>query len=365
MSLLSKLMFWKKQSSTSDNVTSESEQVFNDTSDANSKPASIVKLACYSTLFLFIVFYLIGVYWSSEPDVFEVDEQNAYKVTGQEKQLIVGYTTVLTTEKVARTLLEKPGGYLSNDVLPPSVFLDNLPAWEFGVLVQVRDMASVLRNHMSRSQSQSLENAHLKEAEPLFNNDHSLWIWPAAENKYEKAINKLSAYREELGKVETPDTQFYTRADNLRAWLTLVEKRLGGLSQRLSASVGQDRVNTDLSGDTAALQSTKNATDLSVKTPWFEIDDTFYEARGGCWALIHLLKAIEVDFAPVLEKKNAKASLAQIIRELESTQESIWSPIILNGSGFGLMANHSLVMASYISRANAGLIDLRELLSNG
>jgi hypothetical protein len=29
------------------------------------------------------------------------------------------------------------------------------------------------------------------------------------------------------------------------------------------------------------------------------------------------------------------------------------------------MANHSLVMASYISRANAGVIDLRALLQQG
>ncbi|MGB2325796.1 MAG: DUF2333 family protein, partial [Pseudomonadales bacterium] len=42
-----------------------------------------------------------------------------------------------------------------------------------------------------------------------------------------------------------------------------------------------------------------------------------------------------------------------------------WSPIILNGSGLGLVANHSLVMASYISRANAAIIDLRELLMQG
>ena len=41
------------------------------------------------------------------------------------------------------------------------------------------------------------------------------------------------------------------------------------------------------------------------------------------------------------------------------------SPVVLNGSGFGLFANHSLVMASYISRANAGIIDLRELLAKG
>ena len=39
--------------------------------------------------------------------------------------------------------------------------------------------------------------------------------------------------------------------------------------------------------------------------------------------------------------------------------------MILNGSGFGLFANHSLVMASYISRANAAVIDLRNLLEQG
>jgi hypothetical protein len=39
--------------------------------------------------------------------------------------------------------------------------------------------------------------------------------------------------------------------------------------------------------------------------------------------------------------------------------------VILNGTGFGLVANHSLVMASYISRANAAVIDLRDLLEQG
>ena len=63
--------------------------------------------------------------------------------------------------------------------------------------------------------------------------------------------------------------------------------------------------------------------------------------------------------------KNARVSLQQIIRELEPTQDTIWSPMIMNGSGFGLVANHSLVMASYISRANAAIIDLRTLLARG
>ncbi|MFT4799316.1 MAG: hypothetical protein ACI9W1_002754, partial [Candidatus Azotimanducaceae bacterium] len=155
------------------------------------------------------------------------------------------------------------------------------------------------------------------------------------------------------------------RADNLRTWLSEVETRLGSLSQRLSASVGKRQLDVSLAGDPSAVQSTATQKDSEVKTPWSELDDVFYEARGTTWALLHLLKAIEVDFRDVLQKKNALVSLQQIIRELEPTQETLWSPLILNGGGFGIVANHSLVMASHVSRANAALSDLRRLLQEG
>ena len=49
-----------------------------------------------------------------------------------------------------------------------------------------------------------------------------------------------------------------------------------------------------------------------------------------------------MDFAEVLRKKNAQVSLQQIIRHLNwRYQETMWSPMILGGSGFGLLANHS------------------------
>ena len=164
---------------------------------------------------------------------------------------------------------------------------------------------------------------------------------------------------------ENPDAQFYARADNLNEWLKEVQKRLGSMSQRLSASVGQERLNTDLSGDSSARQSTPGYVAQEIKTSWWKIDDVFYETRGATWALLNFMKAVEVDFADVLKKKNAQVSLRQIIRELEETQQSVWSPMILNGSGFGVVANHSLVMANYISRANAAVIDLTNLLTQG
>ena len=124
-------------------------------------------------------------------------------------------------------------------------------------------------------------------------------------------------------------------------------------------------MNTDLSNDPGARQSTSAPDQVAVQTPWMQIDDVFYEARGTTWALIHFLRAMEVDFDQMLRDKNALISFRQIIRELETTQEPLHAPMVLNGDRFGALSNHSLVMANYISRANAAIIDLRTLLSQG
>ena len=322
------------------------------------RPA-LIAIALVILLILLLMFF-----WSSEPDQFDV-MQTAQQQNQGSNQFVVGFVTTSTIMEVANTLLDKRGGYLSNDMMPPGVFMDNIPNWEFGVLTQVRDFARALRNDFSRSQTQSIEDKDLMVADPQFHFDNDSWILPATEREYRKGIDAFSSYLNRLSDPNEQDAQFYARADNLRDYLHIVEKRLGSLSQRLSASVGQARINTDLQGDAEAAQSTNKPETVLVKTPWLEIDDIFYEARGSCWALIHIMHALEYDMRDVLKKKNALVSLRQIIRELEATQDFVWSPMILNGTGFGFLANHSLVMGSYISRANAAVIDLRNLLEQG
>lgn len=318
-------------------------------------------LAALVVLYL-LVCLILGMFWSWEPGRFNVREV-AQEQTGAPD--VVGSHTTGALIYIVETLLDKPGGYLHNDRLPPGIWLDNVPRWEFGVLVQARDLSRAMRRSFSRSQSQSTEDEDLVEAEPLLHFNSNSWLLPPTEREYRKALAHLRAYQSRLADPSRPHSQFYARADNLNDWLADVSTRLGSLSQRLSASVGQRRLNTDLAGEPAAQQSTAAAAEVEIKTPWLELDDVFYEARGTAWALIHILEAVEVDFAETLEKKQALVSLRQIIRELEATQNTIWSPVILNGTGFGLVANHSLVMASYISRANAAIIDLRELLAQG
>src|SRR5690554_2238143 len=293
-------------------------------------------------VYLFICL-LVGWYWSREPGL---NELNVLPV-GASNSLTTGSHTARTVRALSMTLLEKPGGFISNDIAPPGIWLDNMPSWEFGVLVQVRDITRSMRRDMARSQSQSTEDPDLSRAEPLFHFDNNSWALPASEREYRSGLLALYSY---VTRLESGNASLYARADNLAGWIGDASTRMGSLSQRLSASVAR----TPMTDGRERKQ-----------TPWLEIDNVFFEARDSAWAMLRLLRALEQDFADVPANKNALISLQQIISELEATQTSIWSPVILNGGGFGVFANHSLVMANYLSRANAGLIDLRRLLEQG
>jgi hypothetical protein len=240
-----------------------------------------------------------------------------------------------------------------------------MPNWEKGVLTQVRDLSRAIRNDYSRSQSQSQEDPDMVLAVEKFFSESNSWLFPPTERRYREGIAALGAYQDRLIGNAEPDAQFYARADNLREWLAEVEKRIGSMSRRLGNSVASNVINEELAGDPAAEAAQPQPDTINVRTPWLKIDDVFFEARGTAWALLHFFRAAEFDFAQVLADKNAEASVRQIIRELEASLEPLRSPMVLNGGGYGLTANHSLVMANYLARANAAVINLRELLDQG
>ena len=314
-----------------------------------------------------ILLLVLGLmwWWDHEPAVFDVVESAEQHASTHGGSTVSGYVFTHTVSALAAKLLDKRGGYLSNDVMVPGVIMDNVPNWEFGVLTQIRDAGRSLRKDFSRAQSQSLENPDLAEAEGKFFYDNSSWLLPRTEDEYRNGIEYVDSYLQGLASQNDPYTQFFARADNLRAWLENVSTRLGSLSQSLSESVGKNQISLGLAGDPSARSATTEAPDEHLRTPWTQVDDIFYEARGQTWALLHLLRAVEHDFEPVLKDKNALVSLRQIINDLEATQVSLWSPVILNGDGFGFLANHSMVMAAYVARVNAAIIDLQILLQQG
>ncbi|HUH56115.1 MAG TPA: DUF2333 family protein [Rhodanobacter sp.] len=324
-------------------------------------------IAAAIALVLLLVLALMW-WWDAEPPLFDPPAVTQAQLQDLKRPASVGATTTATLIASMRTLLDKRGGYLSNDKLPPGAWMDNVPNWEFGSLTASRDLVRALRNDFSRSQAQSTEDKDLAEADPLLNSPNDRWLLPSSESQYRKAIGHLNGYLKRLGDDDAAQAHFYARADNLADYLQLASSRLGSLSQRLSASVGQVRIGeagADQPASTSSSATRAPAGGQLVKTPWTKIDDNFYEARGYTWTLLEQLKAMQHDFGPILRSKHADVSLQQVIRELEDAQRPLHSPMVLNGSPFGFFANHSLVMANYVSRANAAIIDLRELLKRG
>lgn len=300
-----------------------------------------------------MLIYGLGWYWSIEPKPFNIEEAALKRANVTEKsQLPVGYIYTATSINILETILYKRGGYIGNDVTLPSILMDNMPKWEEGALVALRDAVTALRNQFSRAQSQSKEDPDLAVGEPQLYYDRTSWGLPSSESEYEKGLHALYRYAERVSR-NNGDAQFYARADNLRQYLEVIDKRLGSLSLRLSAST-----------DVHEFQQGAEIT-LLPKTPWLQVDDIFYEARGYTWALLHVMESVEVDFRESLEGKNAMATTQQIARELEYAQTPTLSPVVLNGSGFGLFSNYSVTLANYMARANAAILDLRDVLLRG
>lgn len=310
-----------------------------------------------------LILIILGEWWGSEPEQFNVQEEaiKRMEVTHTD-QMPVGYVYANTLAHIAEVLMYKPGGYISNDVAPPGVLLDNIQNWEHGALIMLRDATTALRNHFARDQSQSAEDKDLAKAEPYFYYERNSWALPSTESEYQKGIDSLHDYMIRLQDptVRNP-AQFYSRADNLWQYIEIVIKRLGGLSTRLAASTDQ------FAG--AAHGPPTDPIDIQTptlgQTPWLEIDDVFYEARGASWALLHILKAVKHDFADILLDKRAMNTVDIMIHSMENALTPILSPVVLNGDGFGIFANYSLSMANYIARANAAALDLRDIMNRG
>ncbi len=307
-----------------------------------------------------------GYFVSREPGLFDPLEVTMQSAPEGLESLPPGAALTGTVIRIADTLLSKTGGFLSNDVMPPFSILDNMPSWEYGVLTELRDTVRAMRNDFGRAQSQSVEDPDLVAADAQFHFSPESWMLPSSEDEYRRGAEALTRYLDRLLDGDPRDARFFARADNLNFYLATVEKRLGNLSQRLSASANlphllERGIATD-SEDPLQPGGTAMAT---RGVGWMDADNVFYEARGYLWALTHTLRALERDYAPLLAGKAATLPMHEIILKLELAQQRIWSPVILTSSGFGVLTNHSLVLASYISRANAAIIDLRRLLVEG
>ncbi len=305
----------------------------------------------WKPLLVLVVLYLmvtvaLGIWWSQAPPGFDIEQAvlerrgEAAFDTGAR-----GTVTVATLATTVETLLNKPGGYLRNDIAPPGLWLDNMPNWELGVLATSRDLARFLPL-MAEG-----DIGHLEEAQEALLGDDRDWLHPSTEHRLAQAVESLDQH---LGLLADPAMGFEP-GRGLAPWLETVADRLDDLAQRLASSVGSHEALGELSVETES---------LPPRTPWYRVDNIFFEARGTGWALGQLLEGVERDQADLLMEVDAVAEWERLLAELTMTQRRLRSPVVLNGSGFGVFANHSLVMALHMIRARDLAASLAERLGS-
>ncbi len=294
-------------------------------------------------LALIIFSLIVMVINSKKPDFLELGKQES-KITGA----LFIWTNQALIEQFA-------GNWLPNDLFWPTVFLDNMPNFQIGELEVVRYNVRVLRDNLSRMRTTDKLDPWAEGAFTALSNDPYKWWFPSAEKRWWKAYDDLEHFYQGLA---TGKSNFYARADNLVDLLKEYISLMGGVNTRLINAPKRKETVVAVNED-----DKKGAKEVDLNIPWYQIDDNFYYAQGVAYALYESFKAIRVDFAPILKKKNSTLLVDKII---EGLKKCYFEPLVVfNGSTGSIFANHSLNLSGMFNDARQKIDSLTIALENG
>lgn len=298
-----------------------------------------------------VVLYIsVSLWWGQPPETFDV-RKKAIKYAEQtdSQKIPYGFVYAHTLASMFDLLKEKPGGYILDDNWPPGIFLDNIRSWELGAMFAFDDGYIGLYKNFAKDQLQAFKKAGIGNTRQCFfcagQNGISL-----SEEQLEQRILVLHDYMNKLqNSGKGGGTMFYLRADYLVSYLTTVRNLLNPLMERLMAS--SDRFLSEPERPPGG----RSMPDImwQQKTPWYLIDNTFYLVQGYSWGVLHVLKAIEIDFKEVLDRRDIYL-LNRVTHALES--------VVLMSSDVWVSSKDSMAMASYLYIATKAVVDLRKAM---
>lgn len=340
-----------------------------------------VRIPVRAGLGLVVIGTALALYWTRIPPTFDVEVSAKQMAIEKEhrlpdQKLPVGYRTVATMVRLVDQLFTKPGGYQSNGISPMTQIPDNMQNWEYGYVIQLRVLVNALRFDLSRAGVNAQDHPDLREAEARFNFKHDNIVLPSTDSQYKEGLQFLEDYLDKLNSAASPGQYFAPRNDQLIDWLEKQKNMLGSYTTMLQNNIGS------VTFDTGVLTSEPIPTDEIVAgdveqgavankegddniSGFFERDDVFYQVRGGVYALYHTMLAIRTDCKATINDNNAMGIMNRVLNELENANKPMNSPMVLNGPEFGIIQNHSLVLAAHLAKTHLAIQELQRQLAGG
>ena len=241
---------------------------------------------------LVVLYYVGGAIW-----VHRIDDDPTFDAE------VVVPESASRAVAVAADLLDREVNqhrWVANDpFFQPGYVLDNMPAYQIGMVGAVGRFTTELRDRVARVRGSSAVDSDLESAAGRINYPGDVWIFewsgtpvqPSSESQYRRGMDDLRRYNERLAQGKAV---YERRADNLLATLDRISGDLGASSAALTQEVDE---------------GTSNFLD-------FNADNLFYSIKGKLYAYYLILRELEKDFTPVIQEKNLQASWAELLTSL-------------------------------------------------
>ncbi|MER8563556.1 DUF2333 family protein [Mesorhizobium sp. M0578] len=225
-------------------------------------------------------------------------------------------------------------------------FMDNKASFQRGINQAVRRTATELADNLGRVRTTSQIDADLQDARGNLQFDEETWYFglnpfgpkTPTPSYYRDAVRKLRAFNARL---ETCQTVFDARADNLKQYI--------------------DRISSDIGSTSAILKERAE----HYNNGWFDFraDDRFWFAYGQLYAYYGLMKGAEADFEDVINEKHLQSLWDTMDSQFVSALR-IQPFIIANGREDGwLLPNHLTTIGFYMLRVRSNLVEISNVLA--
>lgn len=303
-----------------------------------SLPSLIAKFLAFILLLVIFVYYPVGMVW-----VHEIDDSPDFSI--EKYRLENGSESVATAIALIDREINTHRWTSSDPFFYPGAALTRMPAFQRGIVASIARFTIELSDQIARTRGSSGVDEDVQKANGLFNYSPYVWMFDLSTSWLPTASSETQ-YRAGMQAL----IRYHTRLSQKQA---MFEKRSDNLLEALN------RMAADLGSSSAEIAS---YTEGKEKSSFGSAGELFYHTKGRMYGNYMLLKALEKDFAGVIEERQLGPTWDKMLESLRVGM-SFGHFFVLNfDPDSTVLANHLTSQGFYLMRARTQMREITDIL---